>query len=183
MILDEMLSADGVLFESPVYVNTITSIMKNFIERVGYISHRPIFHDKFAMLMAVCGGFGADEANRYMDDIFSSFGFNIVSSVELRIGTKSEREKTYNRGLTTATFDTLISRIEKGERNSPSLRQLIMFEIFKLLAEKFPDTYQADYEYYKDKPEFPYDGKISFFKKVMAKRIAKSSVKEMMENR
>ena len=183
VILNEMLSADGVVFESPVYVNTITSIMKSFIERLGYLSHRPRFHDKFAIVMAVCGGFGADDANQYMGDIFSSFGFNIVSSLELRIGTKSDREKAYNQGLTTAAFDTLISRIEKGERNSPEIRQLVMFEIFKLLAMKFPDTYKADYEYYKDKTEFPYDGKISFFKKVMAKRIAKSSVKEMMENR
>jgi multimeric flavodoxin WrbA len=183
MIIEKMLGADGVVFQSPVYVNTITAVMKNFIERLGYESHRPRFHDKFAMVMSVCGGFGAKEANQYMDDIFSSFGFNIASSLELKIATKSETEKSHNHMLITEAFDKLISKIEKGQRDSPTLRQLIMFHIFKSLSELQSDYYEADYEYYKDKPDYPYDGKIPFYRKILAKRLAGQSVKEMMKNR
>ena len=178
-----MLGSDGVVFQSPVYVNAITAVMKNFIERVGYESHRPRFHDKFAMVMSVCGGFGAKEVNQYMDDIFSSFGFNIVSSLELRIATKSETEKSYNHTLITDAFDTLISKIEKGQRDPPTRRQLIMFHIFKSLSELQSDYYEADYEYYKDMPDFPYDGKIPFYRRILAKWMAGRSVKEMMKNR
>lgn len=118
-----------------------------------------------------------------MDDIFSSFGFNIASSLELRIATKSETEKAYNHKLLTEAFDKLISKIEKGQRDSPTLRQLIMFHIFKSLSELQSDYYEADYEYYKDKPDYPYDGRIPFYRKILAKRLASQSVKEMMKNR
>ena len=52
MIIKKMSEADGIVFASPVYVNFITSRMKQFIERIGYMSHRPPTwtHDKFALL-------------------------------------------------------------------------------------------------------------------------------------
>ena len=183
MIVQKMLDADGVVFQSPVYVNNVTSLMKKFMERLGYESHRPRFFGKPAMVMAVCGGFGAKETNQYMDDIFSSFGFNIVASPELRIGTKSDTENAYNHQLTTQAFNTLISNIEKGEKDPPSMRQLVMFHIFRMLSELQPDYYVADNEYYKDKPDFPYEGNIGFLKTKMAKQAASSSVKDMMKNR
>ncbi|MGY5877251.1 MAG: NAD(P)H-dependent oxidoreductase [Candidatus Thorarchaeota archaeon] len=183
MIIEKMSAADGVIFASPVYVNTISSVMKHFMERLGYLSHRPPFRSKPAMVMAVCGGFGADEANQYMDDIFSSFGFDIVAALELRVATKSDNENSHNQTVTTEAVDALFSKIESGEKSAPTLRQLIMFYIFKSLSELQSDYYKADYEYYKDKPEYPYEGKIPFYRSYMAKRLAASSVKKMMENR
>lgn len=182
-ILQKMLDADGVIFQSPVYVNNITSLMKGFMERLGFVSHRPRFFGKPALVMAVCGGFGADEANQYMDDIFSSFGFNIVAKPELRVATKSDRENSYNNVLVTEALATLISKIEDGKIDPPTMRQLVMFYLFKSLSETWQDYYMADYEYYKDKPDFPYDGNIGFLKTKMAKQAASSSVKDMMKNR
>lgn len=89
MIIKEISDADGIVFAYPVYVNFISSLMKKFMERLSFISHRPRFFDKYAMVMAICGGFGADKANEYMTDIFSTFGFNVVSSLELQMSTKS----------------------------------------------------------------------------------------------
>ena len=183
MVVKEMEDADGVVFQSPVYVNTISSIMKRFIERVGYMSHRPRFHDKYAMVMAVAGGFGTEEANQYMSDIFSSFGFNMVSDLELMIATKSEKENAYNRTKMTEAFDTLISRIRKGERNPPEIRQLVMYEIYKALSMKLPDYYKADHQYYTNQPDYPYEGRIPFYKKSIVKRAAASAVADMMKNR
>ncbi|MGY5864400.1 MAG: NAD(P)H-dependent oxidoreductase [Candidatus Thorarchaeota archaeon] len=183
LVIQKMLDADGVVFQSPVYVNNISSLMKSFMERFGYVSHRPLFFGKPAIVMAVCGGFGADEANQYMDDIFSSFGFNIVASPELKVATKSDNENSYNLQLTSQAFDSLISKIENGKIDPPSMRQLVMFYIFKMLSESQKDYYVADYEYYKDKPEFPYDRNIGFLKTKMAKQAASSSVKDMMKNR
>ena len=140
MIIEKMMESDGVIFQSPVYVNTISSLMKKFIERVSFFSHRPQFFGKPAIVMAVCGGFGADEANEYMDGIFSSFGFNIVAHPELRISTKSENENAFNHQLTTQAIDKLISVIKSGTIPDPTMRQLVMFNIFKMLSECFSGT-------------------------------------------
>ena len=53
LVVNEMLDADGVIFASPVYVNHISALMKSFIDRIGYESHRPRFFGKQAMVMAV----------------------------------------------------------------------------------------------------------------------------------
>jgi len=183
MIIKEILDADGVVFASPVYVGHATALMKSFIERLGYEAHRPRFYDKYAMVMAVCGMFGAKETNEFMDGRFTSFGFNVVSSLELQIGTKTEKEKLYNHEKTIKAFDTLITRIEKGQRSPPTLGQLIRFNIFKSLSELYKEHFQADYQYYKEKTDFPCDGKINFFKKMLAKRIVRKMMKGYMRNR
>jgi hypothetical protein len=156
--------------------------MKGFMERVGFMTHRPSFFGKPAIVIAVCGGFGADQANEYMDNIFTSFGYDIVAHPELKIATKSETENSFNHKLITQAIDKLISTIESGVLPSPTTDQLVMFYIFKMLSESRREYYVADYEYYEDKDEFPF-GKVSLVKKVFAKRIAAGAVKDMMKNR
>ena len=63
------------------------------------------------MVMAICGGYGAKEANKYMNEIFTSFGFNVVSSLELQVATKTEKEKIYNHEKTIEAFNTFWSCI------------------------------------------------------------------------
>jgi multimeric flavodoxin WrbA len=166
-----------------VYVNHATALMKNFMERLGYEAHRPRFYDKYAMVISVCAMFGAKETNKYMYDIFTSFGFNVVSSLELQIATKSEKEKIYNHDLITKAFDTFVANINKGQKNKISLGQLVRFNLFKLISEHNKGRFKADYEYYKDKTAIPYNGNIGFFKTKFAKLIALKTLKNFMANR
>jgi len=183
MIIKEILDADGIVFASPVHVNHITALMKEFIGRLSYEAHRPRFYDKYAMVMAVCGMFGAKEANEYMNGIFTTYGFSVVSSLELQIATNSEKEKIYNHQKTIKAFDTFITRIKKGQRNTPTMGQMIRFNIFKSISELNKEHFKADYQYYKDKNDFPCDGKINFFKKMLAKRITRKMIRNFMKNR
>ncbi|MCP3682857.1 MAG: NAD(P)H-dependent oxidoreductase [bacterium] len=183
MIIKEMLSADGVILASPTYVNHISSLMKNFIDRIGYFGHRPVFFDKFAMVMGICGGFGAKEVTKYLDGIFTSFGFNVVSSLELQISTKSEREKRYNQEKINEAFEKFSSGIKKGKRNKPTMMQVIMFNMFKYVSKENKDTFKADYQYYKDKNNFYYNTKINFLKKSMAKFVIWQFKKDLEKNR
>ncbi len=183
MILTEMSDADGIILASPVYNNHITGIMKNFVDRLGFMAHRPRFFDKYAMVMAVCGGFGAGKANQYMKDIFSVFGFNVVSSLELQISTKGEREKPSVREKATQAFDAFLSRTKEGQRQkpAPTLTQIVYFDVFKAVAGLTKNVGKADYEFYKDKTDYYYDTNINFFKKFLAKRIAGKVIKKMKD--
>lgn len=185
MIIKEMLDADGTVFASPVYTNHITALMKKFIDRLGYVAHRPCFFDKYAMVMAICAGFGAKEANKYMNGIFSVFGFNVVSSLELQIATKSEKEKRYTHEKTVEAFDTFITGIKEGQKKppSPTITQLVYFNVFKSISEWNKKAGIADFQFYKDKTDYFYDTKINFFKKMLAKRISGRIIKKMKKNR
>ena len=180
MIIQEILDADGIVLASPVYVNHATALTKNLLERLGYEGHRPRFYDKYAMVVAVCGMFGAKETNKYMSDILGSFGFNVVSALELQIALKTEKEKAYNHKQTVQAFDKFIAGIEKGQKKVP-LGQIVRFNIFKVISESNKEHFEADYEYYKDKADFPYE--TNFFRKKWARLKALKALGEFMANR
>lgn len=183
LVVNEMLDADGVIFASPVYVNHISGLMKSFFDRIGYETHRPRFFGKQAMVMAVCGGFGADKATKYMSDILTSFGFSVVSSLELQFSSKSAKEKAYNRVKTVAAFDALVAGIKSGQRKSPTVTQVVMFHLFKYVSEAYPDEFSADHRYYKDKTGYYDDSKVRFWMPLVARRVIKDFEKDMVANR
>ena len=183
MIIDEMNKADGVIFASPVYVNHVSGLMKNFMDRIGYNTHRPSYFDKFAMVIGVCRGFGADKVAEYLGGILTTFGFNVVSSLELQYSSRSDKEIQFNHEKIIGGMDTLLEKIEKGNKNKPELLQVIMFNLFKYISEAHPDEYSADYEYYKDKSGYYYDTKMKFFHNFIAGRVVKQFDGDMLKNR
>jgi multimeric flavodoxin WrbA len=176
MIIKEMSEADGVITAAPTYAIQVPWIYKNFIERISYLAHRPRFFDKFAMSIGLGAGYGMDETNKYMSKMFSGFGFSIAPSLELQVLPKeimSEKRKAENQKKTKEAFDVFLERIKKNERDKPSKESVIWFNILKTVSELAKDVYKADYEYFKDKTDYFYDVKLSFFNKLVAKSVEK----------
>ena len=181
MIIKEMLDADGVISASPTFAAQVPGIMKNFIDRISYLAHRPRFFDKYAMSIATGAGYGIDEPNKYMSKMFSGFGFNVVPSLELQVLPKkimTDQMKIENQEKILKAFDVFIDRIKKQERDKPSKDLIIVFNIFKTVSQLCEDVYKADYEYYKDKTDYYYDTKIPFYYKLVAKSVEKQ-IKKM----
>ena len=185
MIVQEMSEADGIILASPVHVNHISALMKHFIGRIGYLGHRPHFFDKQVMVMSIGGGFGADEANKYMSGIFSVFGMNVASLLELYISAPEERKNPVNIQKTNEAYRKLVNAIREGqgELPPPTLLKLIYFNIFKAISELNKKEGIADYEYYKDKTGYHYDTKINPLKKFLADRISKREITKMVKDR
>ncbi len=183
LILEKMKDVDGVVFATPTHTRHISALMKKFIDKLGYIAHRPYFFDKYAMSVATCKGFGADLANDYMSSNISQYGFNVVPSVELYISTKSEAETQHNKEKIVQAFEKLITAIQKGERSKPDFGQLVYFHIFKAISVLNKEEGIADFEYYEDKTDYYYDVKIPFYKNRFAKWIAGKEIKKMMANK
>jgi len=175
MILRKISEADGLILASPVYSHMVSALMKNFFDRFGYLAHRPRFFEKYAMSMVTCSGYGAEDALKYMDKLLSVFGFSLAPSLELQVQPGKVPEKTIelNKEKTIQAVNTLIEKIEKGERDKPSLGLMIPFHIFKSVSELDKNHMKADYEYYKDKGDYYYDAKIPAYKKFIAKKVTK----------
>lgn len=175
-IITEMENADGIIFASPVYVNHITGTMKNFIDRIGFLAHRPNYFDKQVMVMTTCKSFGDDVVTAYLEGIVNVFGLNVTSKLGLKITTGSEKEAQLNHEKAVKAFDSFIDSIRKDTRVEPNMNQLVMFNSLKMVSERFKDKFPADYAYYKDKKDYYHEGvKINRFKNMLAKRIAKKS--------
>jgi len=178
MLIKEMTEADGVIFSSPAYSHMVSTLMKNFFDRFGFLAHRPRFFDKFAMSLTTGSGYGAEFAIQYIDKMAAIFGFNVVPCLDLNVrpGKVKEEEKQFNKKKTIEAFMVLISRIEKGTRTKPTLKFLVPFQIFKLISEIDSKVFSADYKYYKDKKDFFYDTKINPLKTKIAKKVARKTI-------
>ena len=183
MIIEEMKAADGTIFASPTYARTISALMKKFVERTSYLAHRPVFFGKYAMALTTCAGFGADLTCKYLNENFTQSGYNFVSSLELKVATKSKNETDHNRLQALNGYEELLNAIKSHEKFEPSLGQLVYFNIFKSISEWNKLKGWADYNFYKDKKDFYNDIKIPFVKNKIAKWIAGRETKKLMANR
>lgn len=178
MIINAMVDADGLIVASPVYSHMVSATLKNFFDRLGFYAHRPRFFDKYAMSLATCSGYGAEEALKDMDKMLSVFGFTLVSPLELhfRPAKMPEKNTRRNHNKTIEAFSRFMTTIEKGERAKPTLGMMIPFSIFKYVSEIDKDTMTADYEYYKDKTDYYYNTNIPFFKKMMTEKVVQKII-------
>lgn len=172
-IMQAVKDADALILAYPVYSHMITSLMKNFIDRVSYLAHRPCFFNKFAMTMTTYSGYGTEEATKYMEKMLRVFGFSLAPSVELLCapGKKSEEAEKLNKLKTQEAFDKLTAKIESGDREKPSLNMLVPFGVFKHISEIGRKVMTADYEYYKNKGDYYYEVQIPFHKKYIARKV------------
>ena len=53
-----MMASDAVVFASPNYSFQVSAIMKLFLDRLGFVFHRPRFHGKTSTSIVVQGIFG-----------------------------------------------------------------------------------------------------------------------------
>lgn len=180
MILRKISEADGLILASPVYALMVTSLMKNFFDRFGYLAHQPRFFDKFAMAMVTCSGYGADEALKYMDKMLSIYGFSLAPPLELQIHPGKVPESTLARNLEKSlrAVEALITKIEKGKRDEPSINLMVPFKVFKFVSTLDKDHMPADYEYYLKKGDYFYDAKLPFYKKFIAKRVSDKIIRQ-----
>jgi hypothetical protein len=118
-----------------------------------------------------------------MSDILHTFGLNVASSLELQCSTKSAREKAYNHAKAVAAFDALVAGIQTGARKPPTVTQVVMFTLFKYISEVYPKEFSADHRYYRDKTGYYDDSKVSFWKKMIARRVLKDFDKDVAANR
>ena len=57
-----------------------------------------------------------------------------------------------------------------------------MFNLFKAIANAYPEQFTADQRYYRDKTVYIDDSKVSFWKQMIANRVVKGFEKEVDAN-
>jgi len=172
IIEKKMLGADGVIFVSPIYNLHITALMKNFVDHFTYAVHRPPFFGKKAMIFIQRGELFKD-AVKYMKKIIHAWGFEVVSTLgipDLDSLTNTYRKKSIKK-LNKAT-DRFYEGLNKKRLPSPSIYDLVWFNIWKINVEATKDGIPADYTYWAAKGwldmNYYYTIKINPFKKGIA---------------
>lgn len=79
-------AADGVILASPVYVEDVNGIMKNWIDRMAFNCHRPAFAGKTAMVITTSGMRSTNHALHTMKTALVLWGLYVVGQYKFCTG-------------------------------------------------------------------------------------------------
>ncbi len=172
-IEQELLTADGIILSSPVYVSDVSGLMKNFIDRFAYLNHRPRFlRQAFLSVVNMAGteGKGALSALRYA--IGGARGSRALYRLavatppwlqtERAIANKERAIDSAAKKFYEACLDASLPR--------PTLKSYIDFLMMQMLSVECRPWLPADYEFYEGRAYY-FDTRINPIKAVAAKAI------------
>jgi multimeric flavodoxin WrbA len=153
-IIRKMEESDGVILASPTFSMNVSWVMKNFMDRLSYLQHRPRFFRQKFMVLTVSGSYrGGKNAIQALS--FAAFAGTIINrlivfnSPGMNDAKKEKQEKKIR--------DEAIKfarNMEKTVDLKPSFVNIIWFSAFKAISLLYRDECQADHEFYKDKQYF-----------------------------
>jgi len=149
VILEKMLDADGIIWGSPNYINSVTAQLKTLLDRMADSIHCQSFTGKYGCAFSTAGGSMAEEVADYMNETMRNLGATTVGKVAVLLGSDpnaivpAEKEaKELGRKLADAIRtqwkDPLQEKYHKERR-----------EYFKRLVSFNKDLWQHEYDYWK----------------------------------
>ena len=127
---DRLLAADGYVIASPVYVEDVNGVMKNWIDRMAFTSHRPALFGKTALLYTTSGIGSSNHALRTMQTAFGTWAMKTIVGGKYRVGAITESEEIHRRyyAKIQRRARRLVGSIQK-QPFRPSLYSLIAFTV------------------------------------------------------
>lgn len=159
-------AADGIILVSPGYVQNVSGLMKNFMDRMSYTNHRPRFFDKKTMIVAN-GGAGLDKT---LDALRIAIGGPEVVSelayIQLPWLTRPKAGEKREKALARAVDRFYDAMVRKDMR--PSFGNYMRFRFFKSASEAAKEHLPADHAYYHGLDGYYYDVKVGMGTRLMA---------------
>jgi multimeric flavodoxin WrbA len=154
-IRDRMLEADGYLIASPVYVEDVNGILKNWMDRMAFVCHRPALAGKSAFLITTSGGGATGHALRTMGAAFNAWGCRVAGKKKFRTGALMEKKDIrlrYEKEIHSVA-EVFLNDLERGTDANPGWYSLIAFSIQQICWQKaeYQKSNPFDYQYWKDK--------------------------------
>jgi len=130
----KIIEADGLIVASPIYVDDVSGTMKNWIDRLAHVCHRPEFAGKCVTLVATTGGSPTGHAVRTLQTAMLSWGCYVVGEAGFKTGALMDRGEIQARyqGRIEKTAAQLYQAIRRAEFRKPSFYSLMVFKIQQL---------------------------------------------------
>lgn len=158
VLIDKILSSDGVIFSSPNYSFQVSALMKIFLDRMGFLFHRPRFFGITFTSLVNQGIYGGNKIVKYLDFIGFGLGFNIVKgSCILTIVPVTEETKKANDKIIDKQSRRFYSQLMRNKYPSPSWIRLFLFRMARSSMKIMLNESNRDYLFYKENGWFESD--------------------------
>ena len=158
LLIDKIMKSDGVIFASPNYSFQVSGWMKIFLDRLGFLFHRPRFFGIAFTSLVNEGIYGGKKIVKYFDFIGFGLGFNIVKGCcILTIVPVTEERQKINDEIIARQSRKFYERLMKNKYPAPSLIKLFLFRMARSSMRIMLNENNRDYAYYRDNGWFESD--------------------------
>ncbi|WP_368488593.1 flavodoxin family protein [Clostridium sp. BJN0013] len=155
LLIDKITNSDGVIFATPNYSFHISASMKNLLDRLAFVFHRPRFFGKAFTSIVTQGIFGGSSIVKYLDSMGENFGFSVTKGCVLKTLepiTKAAQEKNSHEIKKTAA--RFYRELMRTAPPSPSFFRLMMFRMSRTSMKAMLNDEYCDYRHYEEKGWF-----------------------------
>lgn len=175
-LYDKMIAADGIILATPVYNQHVTAIMKKFLDYLTFLWHRPAMFGKVFMGLSSGGGMFKDVFKFFKSNVLSwggrwaaEFGVPHYEALTPKFQKKVDQDFSVK-------ARNFMNAMEQKALPSPSIGQMMSFNIWKMNAVACRESNPADYQYWTGKgflsKEYYYDKKIGLLKRLVVKAMS-----------
>jgi multimeric flavodoxin WrbA len=145
-------NADAIVIASPVHSFNLSAMTKTMIDLFVREIHRPSFFGKKAVVVAVAYGGGQYGVLRYLRNVLRQWGMDVVG----RLGVSSAQlgKPEYDGKVQDAAnklAEKLIATVQEGKEPSPSLIDMISFQVMRTVIDVTREQVPRDFTYWNER--------------------------------
>ena len=173
-LIEKIMNSDGVMFASPNYSFHVSAIMKIFLDRLGFVFHRPRFFGKAFTSIVAQGIYGGNKIVKYFNFVGAGLGFNVVKGCCIKtLEPLTEKGRIKIDKIIDRQSKRFYSKLIRKKYPAPSLLKLMAFRASRSSMKLMLNESDKDYRYYKEKgwfaADYYYPVKLSPLKKLTGK--------------
>lgn len=158
LLIGKIMASDGVVFASPNYSWQVSAIMKIFLDRLGFLFHRPRFHGRTFTGIVVQGMYRGGRIVKDLGFIGGRLGFNVVRGSCIRTLEPMDQNALDNMERALEKLSRRFhDRLLRPAFPAPGLFELMMFRMGRTGMKQMLSEDARDYTYYRDRGWFQSD--------------------------
>ena len=153
-LIEKINWADGVIVVSTTFNMRETALLKNFLDHLNYLLHRPLWFTKKALVVTTVGAVGGDSTIKSISGTLTGMGFNRCYGIAISAFSWNDYQISPKTQKKIDKKSTDFCRdVQSGRMHYPSTDVLIPYNLFRGMAGNFVkgSKYETkDGDYYTD---------------------------------
>ncbi|MFZ5973904.1 MAG: flavodoxin family protein [Bacillota bacterium] len=152
-LLEEMLRADGVIIVTPNYALQVPGLLKNLLDRLSFVFHRPRLFGRVFMSVVISGVYGGPKINKYLNETMEFWGFRPVKGASIPGALypneqRSEETEEKSRQKITEAAARFIKALNSQKPRTPSFFRVAIFRATRTSMKHFDAALAPDRAHY-----------------------------------
>ena len=142
---------DGVIVGGVTYLWALNAAMKNVLDHLGYLFHRPSLFGKKGIVVTTSAGAGEKGVAKYLKTVLGQWGINGAQIVSINARERELDPPAHQSAKLTAAAERFYGLIKSGKPISPVLNNIAVHNAFRAMSLGGFTASERDTQYWRQK--------------------------------